>query len=101
MIVILCTTRSIEEAPVLSKGFLAKKLIACASVIQPVESWYLWEGDVETAQEIQLVLKTKREHYRAVEAWITAKHSYEVPEILALPVETGLKSYLDWVFSSV
>ena len=96
-VVILCTTKNIEEAREIAKGLLQEGLIACASIVQPVESWFVWKDKIETVQEVQLLLKTALEKYGAVEQWIVANHSYEVPEIIALPVERGLKSYLDWI----
>lgn len=96
-IVILCTTKNIEEARVISRGLLQNGLIACASIVQPVESWFVWKDQIEEVQEVQLFLKTTLEKYGAVEAWIVANHSYEVPEILALPIEKGFAPYLNWV----
>ena len=97
MIVILCTTKNIEEAREISKGLLGEGLIACASIIQPVESWFVWKEQIEQIQEVQLILKTTLENYVQVEQWIVANHSYEVPEIIALTVEKGFAPYLSWV----
>ena len=101
MIVILCTTKNIEEAREISQGLLEEGLIACASIVQPVESWFVWKEAIETVQEVQLIIKTVKEQYEAVEKWIVANHSYEVPEIIALPVGSGLKSYLEWIKETV
>ncbi len=101
MIVILCTTKNIEEAREISKGLLEEGLIACASIIQPVESWFVWKDQIEEVQEVQLFLKTTSERYVSVEQWIVANHSYEVPEIIALPIEKGLLPYLNWVIQTV
>ena len=100
-IVILCTTKNIEEAREIARGLLEGGLIACASIIQPVESWFVWQGAIETVQEVKLFLKTSEENYGSIEQWICANHSYEVPEIIALPVEHGLAAYLNWVEQSV
>ena len=89
-----------EEAREISKGLIEEGLITCASIIQPVESWFVWKEKVEVVQEVQLILKAAKENYGAVEQWIVANHSYEVPEIIALPVERGLKSYVDWIKNS-
>ncbi len=101
LVVILCTTKNIEEAREISKGLLQKGLVACASIVQPIESWFVWKDRIEEVQEVQLFLKTTLERYQAVESWIVANHSYEVPEIIAVPVEKGLASYVNWVEKTV
>ncbi len=100
-IVVLCATKNIEEARELSKGLLQQGLIACASIIQPVESWFVWKDQIEEVQEVQLFLKTTLERYADVERWIVANHSYEVPEIIALSVERGFLPYLNWMAQTV
>src|SRR3990167_1567528 len=94
-IVVMCTTKNIEEAREIAKGLLAEGIASCISVVQPVESWFVWEEAIESVQEVQLFIKAKRENYVAIEKWIVANHSYEVPEILALPIEQGLPAYLN------
>lgn len=101
LIVILCTTKNIEEAREISKGLLREGLIACASIVQPVESWFVWKEQIEEVQEVQLFIKTLREKYEACEAWIVQNHSYEVPEIIALPIEKGFGPYLNWAIETV
>jgi periplasmic divalent cation tolerance protein len=101
MIVIFCTTKNIEEAREISKGLLREGLIACASIVQPVESWFVWKDQIEEVQEVQLLIKTIREKYESVEAWIVQNHSYEVPEIIALTVEKGFAPYLNWAIQTV
>ncbi|MBM3192810.1 MAG: divalent-cation tolerance protein CutA [Chlamydiae bacterium] len=101
LIVIMCTTKNIEEAREISKGLLREGLIACASIVQPVESWFVWQDKIEEVQEVQLFIKTIREKYLACEAWIVQNHSYEVPEIISLTVEKGYGPYLNWAIESV
>ena len=98
---VFCTTKNIEEARFLSRGLLQEGLVACASILNPVESWFVWKDQIEEVQEVQLILKTTDEKFNQVQAWILQNHSYEVPEILALNVEKGLESYIKWVIQSV
>ncbi len=98
---ILCTTKNIEEARIIAKGLLGEGLIACASIVQPVESWFVWKDQIEEVQEVQLFIKTNAEKYGEVERYITANHSYEVPEIMALNVEKGFLPYLNWIHQTV
>ena len=100
-VVILCTTKNIEEAREISRGLLGEGLIACASIVQPVESWFVWKEQIEEVQEVQIFLKTTLEKYVEVEKWIVANHSYEVPEIVALPIEKGFIPFLNWVGQTV
>ena len=73
------------------------RLVACANVLAPCTSVYRWQGVVETASEVPVLMKTTRARYPELEAAIRARHPYELPEIVAVPVEHGLPAYLDWV----
>ncbi|MBS1189864.1 MAG: divalent-cation tolerance protein CutA [Rhodocyclaceae bacterium] len=72
-------------------------LAACVNILAPCRSIYRWQGAVETAAEVPLLIKTRRERYGELEAAICALHPYEVPEIVALPIEQGLPAYLQWI----
>jgi periplasmic divalent cation tolerance protein len=98
---VFCTAKNIEEARFLSRGLLQESLVACASIFNPVESWFVWKDQIEEVQEVQLILKTTDEKFNEVQAWILQNHSYEVPEILAINVEKGLESYMKWTIQSV
>jgi len=74
-----------------------QKLAACVNILSPCESVYRWQGKVETAQEVPLLIKTVRRQYEALCSSILAMHPYEVPEIIVLPLEEGLPAYLGWV----
>ena len=73
------------------------KLAACVNVMAPCVSTYRWQGAVEQATEIPVVIKTTVQRYPELEAALRAQHPYELPEIVAVPVARGLQSYLDWV----
>lgn len=72
-------------------------LAACVNILPRVQSIYRWQGSVESATEIPLLIKTTAANYAALETAIGERHPYEIPEIIALPVERGLPAYLNWV----
>lgn len=76
-------------------------LAACVNILAPCSSVYRWQGKVETATEIPLLIKSTAAHYAALEKLICQHHPYELPEIIALPVDRGLPAYLAWVGDSV
>lgn len=86
-----------ESAESLARAVIEQRLAACANVMAPCTSVYRWQGEVETAAEVPLFIKTTRERYAALEAAIKAQHPYELPEIIAVPVSAGLAGYLNWV----
>jgi periplasmic divalent cation tolerance protein len=74
-----------------------KKLAACVNVLAPCRSVYRWKGAVQREEEHPMLIKTTAERYAALEAALRAAHPYELPEIVAVPVERGLPAYLQWV----
>ena len=76
---------------------MAARLAACAQVGSPVTSTYRWQGEIETAQEWPVVFKTTAGRYAELEAFLRERHSYDVPEILAVPVAAGSAAYLAWL----
>ncbi|MGH9488698.1 MAG: divalent-cation tolerance protein CutA [Terriglobales bacterium] len=96
-IVVFTTCATAEEAERIAAAVVERKLAACASAGAPLRSHYRWRGKVETATEIPLTIKTAKDCFPALEAAIRELHSYETPEILALPVERGSAAYLAWI----
>jgi periplasmic divalent cation tolerance protein len=86
-----------EEARRIARGLVERRLAACVHVLGPIESLYHWEGRIEQSQEWLCVAKTSLDRYAQVEAAIRELHSYQVPEILAVPVVAGSRAYLDWL----
>ncbi len=76
---------------------VAQRLAACVNVLSPCRSVYRWKGELQREEEHPLLIKTTAERYPAVEAAIRAAHPYELPEIIAVPIEQGLLQYLSWV----
>ena len=99
--IIFITAGSKEEAEKLSLGLVENKLAFCVNTLPGVQSTYHWEGEIHVDEEFQLIVKTRKDRYDALETWVKNNHSYEVPEIIALPIEQGLPAYLsaidDWV----
>lgn len=85
------------SAEALGADLVAAGLVACANVLAPCRSIYRWEGRLERAEEVPLLLKTTEDRYPEVEAAIRAAHPYELPEVVAVPITTGLPAYLSWV----
>jgi len=86
-----------EAAERLADALIAKRLAACVNILAPCRSIYRWKGEVQHDEEHPLLIKTTRERYADLEAAIRAQHPYELPEIVAVPIERGLPDYLDWV----
>ncbi|MEU7578894.1 divalent-cation tolerance protein CutA [Streptomyces sp. NPDC041068] len=98
---VLTTTDTEHKARDLAHGAVRERVAACAQISGPVTSVYRWEGDIETAGEWQVLLKTTPERYAALEAWLTDAHDYDTPEIIATPVVRGSAAYLAWVEQEV
>jgi periplasmic divalent cation tolerance protein len=94
---VMTTVDARPAADALALGVVDKKLAACAQVSGPITSTYRWQGVVETAQEWQVIFKTTTARYSVLAEHIRSNHSYEVPEILCLPVVDGNPAYLRWV----
>ncbi|HWP28459.1 MAG TPA: divalent-cation tolerance protein CutA [Chloroflexota bacterium] len=95
-VVVYITVPSAEEAATLAHTLVAERLAACVNRL-PVESVYHWQGAVEAAAEVLLIVKTRRALLDALAARVRALHSYTVPEIIALPLVAGWPPYLEWL----
>jgi periplasmic divalent cation tolerance protein len=81
----------------LADSLVEKNLAACVNILAPCRSVYRWQNDLQHDEEHPMLIKTTAERYAALEETIRAVHPYELPEIVAVPVERGLPAYLDWV----
>ena len=101
-IVVLATCGSRAEARKIARMVVEERLAACANVAEaPVESVYRWNGKVESAKEFLVMIKTTRPRFAKLRAAIQGAHSYDVPEIIALPIAMGSAPYLEWIAESV
>jgi periplasmic divalent cation tolerance protein len=96
-IVVLSTCESEQEAANVGRHLVEQRLAACVSIVPAVRSIYRWRDEIEEATEWLLVIKSRRDLLPALRAEIEKKHSYEVPEVLALQVVEGSESYLAWL----
>jgi periplasmic divalent cation tolerance protein len=94
---ITTTTARKDEAQRLAEALVSRRLAACVQVIGPITSSYWWQGKIETAEEWQCVAKTERDRFDMLAATIRELHSYDTPEILAVPVVAGDAKYLAWM----
>jgi periplasmic divalent cation tolerance protein len=95
--VVLVTAPNLKTARALAKAALKARLIACANLVPKIESHYWWQGKIESGTEVLLVLKTQKSKLVALEKLILARHPYNTPEFLVLPLSAGNKKYLDWL----
>jgi periplasmic divalent cation tolerance protein len=101
-IIVLATCGSTEEAKQIAHALIEKRLAACVNIATTaVESVYRWKGKIETAKEFPLLIKTTKPKFAALQREIERLHSYEVPEIIALPIRDGSRAYLRWLTESV
>lgn len=94
------TAKDKKEAVKIAQGLLESKLIACANIIDGVQSLFWWQGKIDSSKEVLLVLKTKKFLFKKVSEKVKSLHSYQTPEIIALPIIAGSKDYLNWINSS-
>ena len=98
-LLVLTNLPDAASAERIARLLVEQRLAACVNILAPCTSIYRWQGATETATEVPLLIKTTPAHYAALEAAIRAHHPYELPEIVAVPLEAGLPGYLAWVAS--
>ena len=96
-IVVLSTAASPEEAERIARHLLELRLAACVNLLPGVRSIYRWKGAVEESLEIMMVIKSSRDLFELLEAAIKSVHSYQVPEVIALPIVVGSEAYMNWL----
>jgi periplasmic divalent cation tolerance protein len=89
-----------DEAARIGRALVEERLAACANIVGPVRSIYRWRGAIEDAREFMLIIKTQARLFDRLASRVKELHSYETPEIIALPLSAGWKPYLDWIFES-
>jgi periplasmic divalent cation tolerance protein len=100
-LIVLSTASSSEEARKIANALVERKHAACVNIVPGLESIYWWEGKVDKAQELLLIIKTTAGAFDRVQATIKELHSYEVPECVAVEIKQGSESYLSWIGESV
>ncbi|MCA9408358.1 MAG: divalent-cation tolerance protein CutA [Candidatus Omnitrophica bacterium] len=100
-IVILITAKDQDEGQRISTGLLEDKLVACCNIIPKVQSFFWWDNKIDASEEVLLVIKTKKDLWEKVQNKVKQLHSYQTPEIIALPIVEGSLEYLNWIKDSV
>jgi periplasmic divalent cation tolerance protein len=100
-IVIFITAPSKKEANNIAGKLIQKKMAACVNIISNIDSLFWWKAKVDTAKEALLIVKTKKTKLAKIIALVKSLHSYDTPEIIALPIIRGEKKYLKWINDSV
>ena len=100
-IVVMITCSSKREANKVKKVLLEKRLAACVNIIPKVDSSFWWKGKIDSSLEVLLLAKTKKKMLKGIITLVKKIHSYEVPEIIALPIVGGNKDYLNWIEKEV
>lgn len=94
---VLTACGSAEEAERVARHLVEKRVAACVNIVPSAHSFYWWEGQLENAQEHLLIAKTRGDRLAAFEAELKSVHSYQTPEMIALPIEHGSAEYLAWI----
>jgi periplasmic divalent cation tolerance protein len=100
-IVVLCTCATVAEAESLARQVVEGRLAACVNIIPQVKSYFRWQGKLDSAEEFLLIIKSARERFEELRTALEGAHSYEIPEVIALPVVDGAQNYLNWIASNV
>lgn len=100
-VVVLMTASSAEEAASISRALVDERLVACCNVIPAIRSIYRWEGKVCDEQEVMVIAKTRASVFDRLVVRVKELHSYDVPEIIALPIAAGSESYMKWIEENV
>lgn len=97
--IILCTCPDKDTAEKIARLLITGKVAACVNILPGITSIYLWQEQIESVQEHLLLIKANKSCYQAIEKTISEHHPYELPEIIAAPIDNGLPEYLQWIDS--
>src|SRR5437867_10099842 len=100
-IVVLITTKDVDEADKIAVSLTQEKLIACANIFKGVQSVFWWEGKLNYSDEALIVIKTQQRLFKKIVDKVKSLHSYSVPEVIALPIIDGNPEYLKWIDDSL
>jgi periplasmic divalent cation tolerance protein len=100
-LMVFCTCPNHNEASQLAHAIVNEGAAACINIVPAIESVYRWEGKIETSQEVLLLIKTTRARFPPLRELIVRLHSYDTPEVIAVPVADGLAKYLAWLGATI
>ncbi len=96
-VVVFCTAPSMEEAERIGRALVTERLAACCNIVPGLKSIYTWKGSLMSENEVLCILKTRKTLFEPLKRRVEELHSYEVPEVIAMDISSGLKSYLNWI----
>ncbi len=99
--VVLVTASGLEEGNKITAAILDKRLAACVNIVPKISSLFWWQGKIDAADEVLLIIKTRSSRIKDIISEVKSIHSYSVPEVIALPVMAGNSDYLDWIAGEV
>ncbi|XP_004299709.1 PREDICTED: protein CutA 1, chloroplastic-like [Fragaria vesca subsp. vesca] len=99
-IVVYVTVPNKEVGKKLAESLVREKLAACVNIVPGIQSVYQWEGEVQTDSEELLIIKTRQSLFEALTEHVKSNHPYDVPEVIALPINAGSLNYLEWIKNS-
>jgi periplasmic divalent cation tolerance protein len=100
LVVAFSTAGSPEEARRIATALIAEQLAACVNIVDNIHSVYQWQGEIHSSSESLLLIKTRANLIPAIDSRLRELHSYDIPELVAIPIVQGAQSYLDWLISS-
>lgn len=100
-IVVFMTASSADEARRIAQQLVESRLAACVQILPEIESTYCWNGEIQREKELLILAKTMADKFAALEKSVRAIHSYETPEIVAVPITAGSSAYLEWLTENV
>lgn len=100
-IVVFVTAKDKQEAQKIARRLVEDKLIACANIVDGVKSVFWWQGKTDEADETLLIMKSEKRLFKKIAAAVKALHSYDLPEVIALPIVEGSADYLKWMKESL
>lgn len=95
--VVFVTAANEDEGARIARALVERRLAACVNIISPIRSIYSWKGNIEDDREVLMIAKTRAENFPALAATVKELHSYDTPEVIALPITAGSEKYLDWL----
>jgi len=100
-VVVLITCANRKEAKRISRHLVEQKLVACVNIVDKVNSVFWWQDKVDSANEVLLIAKSKKSLMEKIIRQVKSQHSYQVPEVIALPIIAGNRDYINWIYESV
>lgn len=97
ILIVMSNAPDTATAQALARALVEAKLAACVNILPAVQSIYRWQGDIQQADEVTLLIKTTRQHYPQLQQALVAAHPYDLPEVVAWPLSAGYAPYLQWV----